>query len=54
MIEKGDKLIFAEDAIFSSPSPASIMVLGRSSNGLTDWVNEKEKSLKDIQEMENE
>ena len=36
LIEKGDKLEFAEDAIFSSPSAAANMVLGRNSNGFAN------------------
>lgn len=50
LVDKGDKLEFAEDAIFSSPSAASNMVLGRNSNGFTEWVNEKGKTFKEIQE----
>lgn len=45
-----DKLIFAEDAVFNSPSAASNMVLGRNSNGFTEWVNKDGKTFKDIQE----
>jgi hypothetical protein len=51
LIDKGDKFEFAEDAIFSSPSAASNMVLGRNSNGFTEWVNEKGKTFKEIQEI---
>lgn len=54
LIDKGDILEFAEDAIFSSPSAASNMVLGRNSNGFTEWVNEKGKSFREIQEIVNE
>ena len=39
LIEKGDKFEFAEDTIFSSPSAAANMVLGRNSNGFTEWTN---------------
>lgn len=53
MIESGDKLIFAEDAIFSSPSAASNMILGRNSNGFTEWVNKDGLSFKEIQEKIN-
>jgi len=53
MIESGDKLIFAEDAIFSSPSAASNMILGRNSNGFTEWVNKDGLSFKEIQEKVN-
>lgn len=50
LIEGDDKLIFAEDAIFNSPSAASNMILGRNSNGFTEWVNKDGKTFKDIQE----
>ena len=54
MSENGDKLIFAEDAIFSSPSAASNMILGRNSNGFTEWVNKKGLTFKEVQEKLNE
>ena len=53
LIDKGDKLEFTEDAIFNSPSAASNMVLGRNSNGFTEWVTEKGKSFKDVQDLIN-
>ena len=54
MIEKGDKLIFAEDAIFNSPSAASNMILGRNSNGFTEWVNKVGLTFKEVQERLND
>lgn len=54
MIEENGQLIFAEDAVFNSPSAASNMVLGRNSNGFTEWVNNKGKTFKEIQEEINE
>jgi len=54
LVEENDKLVFAEDAIFTSPSAASNMVLGRNSNGFTEWVNKDGLSFKDIQEKLNE
>lgn len=54
LVEQGDKLLFAEDAIFNSPSAASNMVLGRNSNGFTEWVNKKGVTFKEIQEKMNE
>lgn len=53
MIQKNDKLIFAEDAIFNSPSAASNMVLGRNSNGFTEWVNNKGLTFREVQEIIN-
>ena len=50
LVDKGDKLVFSEDTIFSSPSSASNMVLGRNSNGFTEWVTNKGKTFKVIQE----
>jgi hypothetical protein len=54
LINNGDKLSFAEDAIFNSPSAASNMILGRNSNGFTEWVTEDGTTFKDIQENLNE
>jgi len=53
MIENKDKLIFAEDAVFSSPSAASNMILGRNSNGFTEWVNKDGLTFKEVQEKIN-
>ncbi len=53
MIESGDKLIFAEDAVFSSPSAASNMILGRNSNEYSEWVNKDGLSFKEVQERIN-
>lgn len=54
MIEKGDKFEFAEDAIFSSPSAAANMILGRNSNGFTEWIAENGKTFKQIQDEINQ
>jgi len=53
MKEKEDKLEFAEDAIFSSPSAAANMVLGRNSNGFAEWITESGKTFKQIQDEIN-
>jgi hypothetical protein len=44
---KNDKLILTKDFTFSSPSAASNFVLGRPSNGLTNWKKENGETLKD-------
>ena len=54
LVEQGDKLIFAADAVFNSPSAASNMILGRNSNGFTEWVDEKGRDFKDVQDALNE
>ncbi|TQD39084.1 GIY-YIG nuclease family protein [Haloflavibacter putidus] len=53
LIEHNDKLIFAEDTVFNSPSAASNMVLGRNSNGFTEWINKNGKSFREVQEIIN-
>ena len=54
MVESGDKLIFAEDTVFNSPSAASNMILGRNSNGFTEWVNNSGQTFKEVQEALNQ
>lgn len=53
MVPHNDKLIFAEDAVFNSPSAASNMVLGRNSNGFTEWMTEKGLTFREVQELIN-
>ena len=46
---KNDKIyVFTQDYTFSSPSMASSVALGRSSNGRSEWKNEKGKSLNEL------
>lgn len=40
--------IFTKDYLFSSPSLAAAMVLGRNANGLIEWKNNKKITLKAI------
>lgn len=51
LIKEGDKLVFAEDASFSSPSAASSVVLGRQAPGPMSWVNTAGKTYKEVQEV---
>ena len=48
----GTNLQFAQDFIFSSPSAASSVVLGHSSNGRTAWKDAAGRTLKQIQEAQ--
>ncbi|MBI1333745.1 MAG: DUF4357 domain-containing protein [Armatimonadetes bacterium] len=50
LLVEGDHLVFAQDYAFSSPSTAASVVLGRNANGRTEWVDEKGRTLKSIQE----
>ena len=51
LIQKGDKYVFVKDTEFSSPSSAAAVIHGGSANGLTAWVNESGKSLKELQNV---
>ena len=42
---------FVRDYIFTSPSSAASIVLGRAANGRTAWCTEKGKQLKDMEEQ---
>ncbi|WP_026837003.1 GIY-YIG nuclease family protein [Gillisia sp. JM1] len=47
-----NKLVFKEDYLFSSPSAAAAVVMGRSANGLTEWKLNDGQILKEV-ESEN-
>lgn len=46
-------LVFIEDTVFNSPSAASNMILGRNSNGFTEWVNKDGCTFREVQEITN-
>jgi hypothetical protein len=50
--DEKDRLRFTQDYTFSSPSMASSVVLGRASNGRTDWKDSSGKTLKELQEAQ--
>jgi hypothetical protein len=47
LVIDGDRLVFAKDVEFSSPSAAAAVVHGGQANGLTAWKNKHGKSLKE-------
>ncbi len=47
--EQGE-LILTKDYLFSSPSTAAMVVLGRSANGRTEWKTSSGEHLKDIEQ----
>lgn len=49
LIDRGEYFEFPDDYIFSSPSTAASMVLGRNANGLTEWKLKEGKSLKEFE-----
>jgi Domain of unknown function (DUF4357) len=50
--DTGDVLEFIEDVLFSAPSAASDMVLGRASNGWIDWSLSDGRTLHDMERSE--
>lgn len=49
LINKEEYYEFSDDYIFSSPSTAAIIVMGRSANGLTEWKQKDGKTLKEYE-----
>ncbi len=45
----GDHFRFAQDYVFSSPSTAAAVILGRSANGRTEWKDAGGRTLKELQ-----
>lgn len=52
LVDKGEYLEFPDDYIFSSPSTAASIVLGRNANGLTEWKLKDGRTLKDFESNE--
>jgi hypothetical protein len=50
LVLQGNVYVFTQDYAFNSPSLASTVVLGRSSNGRTDWKDAQGRALKSLQE----
>jgi hypothetical protein len=49
LVDKGEYFEFSDDYIFSSPSTAAVMVMGRNANGLKEWKNKEGKTLKEFE-----
>ncbi|MEK7476066.1 MAG: GIY-YIG nuclease family protein [Candidatus Coatesbacteria bacterium] len=49
---EGDAYVFSQNYLFSSPSTAAGVVLGRSSNGRVEWKAADGRTLKEIQDAE--
>ena len=55
MIKKDqEKFIFSIDYLFSSPSAAAAVIMGRSANGLLEWKDRSGKAIKEIESAEIE
>jgi predicted GIY-YIG superfamily endonuclease len=49
LTETNDVFVFSEDVLFPSPSSASGLVMGRSSNGWIDWIASDGRTLDSIE-----
>ena len=49
LVDRGTFFEFSDDYIFSSPSTAAVMVMGRNANGLTEWKSNEGKTLKEYE-----
>lgn len=52
LVREGDHYCFAQDYVFSSPSTAAAVVLGRSANGRIEWKDAGGRTLKELQGIE--
>lgn len=50
LIDKDDHYVFVSDTIFTSPSAASNIILGRQSQGPNEWVTSDNKTYKEFTE----
>jgi hypothetical protein len=53
MMHENNIFRFTEDFVFSSPSSAAAVVLGRSANGWIEWKNSDKKTIDQIYRIEN-
>ena len=49
LVNKIEYFEFSDDYIFSSPSTAAVMVMGRNANGLSEWKLKDGKTLKEFE-----
>lgn len=52
LAQNGETFVFTQDYVFTSPSTAGAVVLGRASNGRVDWKDSTGRTLKEIQEAQ--
>lgn len=50
--QKAEELCFSTDYLFSSPSTAAAVIMGRSANGLVEWKNQLGEDLKSVETTE--
>lgn len=49
VVDQGQHFAFAQDQVFTSPSTAAGVILGRTANGRIEWKNGEGKTLKQLQ-----
>lgn len=49
IVDQGQHYAFAQDQVFTSPSTAAGVILGRTANGRIEWKNSEGKTLKQLQ-----
>jgi Domain of unknown function (DUF4357) len=49
LVKEGTQLTFLEDYIFSSPSTAATIIIGRTANGLAEWKTSNGRTLKSFE-----
>jgi hypothetical protein len=49
IVQQGSHYGFTQDQVFTSPSSAAAVILGRSANGRTEWRNSEGRTLKQLQ-----
>ncbi|WP_191599997.1 GIY-YIG nuclease family protein [Marinomonas algicola] len=52
IVTKGESFVFEQDYLFSSPSSAAAVIMGRSANGLKEWKDDKGRTLATVEEEE--
>ena len=50
IVQDSEGLILTKDILFSSPSTAASIVMGRCANGLTEWKTKDGRILKSVEE----
>jgi len=51
VVEENSKLLFVQDYLFSSPSTAAAVVMGRNANGRKEWKDKKGNTIADNEEQ---
>ncbi len=51
LAKKDDRYVYSQDYVFSSPSTAAAVILGRSANGRIEWKDAAGRTLKELQTL---